>query len=483
MVVRVQNGSVLLRDQAVATSSGCCCGQCPPGETKCASDCCTQEQTCCSGSCCDTVCCNGVCCQPGELCIGGECIQPCSCPDYCMFQMQATGPISTPLWPPFSCELPSPLDAYVAEDDSAVVDCGVEGNFVAGPVGFVLVRTYESKMRFSKQFLAPELLNDAGIPSYFAEYEAGALIRCDLAEGRLRLFLEVYYQIRVAFIDSAVPEGAYGERHIAWLAIKEMPSDCIVVQRPNCGVAEPRRVVFMNAPFEIEASLDSFSGDEILGVTDETIGDQTYVGPCADAIAESFNPSFLVVQRPSCPGVPCTCGTNLNGMRATFDGREFTLGTPHTITEGNTRWQHEIDGTGSYNFYRDTFLPENVDCGLGSFSVPVELITLSLYCGTDSTAVPPVQRWLVDATTVCAPTNVVDCGLVATGFAQRLFNAHIRCGEAAPGCVGPAGGSHIPMGSVVDIVEADGSPFLNPDLPDCGASEFPSFSVGQNCFA
>ena len=92
MVVRIQNGAILLRDQAVATSSGCCCGQCAPGETQCGAECCTQtetccngncctqEQTCCSGSCCDNVCCEGVCCPPGEACVGGECKDAGDCP-------------------------------------------------------------------------------------------------------------------------------------------------------------------------------------------------------------------------------------------------------------------------------------------------------------------------------------------------------------------------------------------------------------------
>lgn len=101
MVVRIQNGSVLLRDDNVTTSSGCCCGQCPEGETQCGPDCCTADEFCCGETCCDqfqsccdgvcitpdetccngepcgNVCCNGVCCAPGEVCIDGQCVNPC----------------------------------------------------------------------------------------------------------------------------------------------------------------------------------------------------------------------------------------------------------------------------------------------------------------------------------------------------------------------------------------------------------------------
>lgn len=88
MVVRIQNGLVLLRDEKVTTSSECCCGQCPTGETQCGEECCTQdetccsgecctyEQTCCSGECCDNVCCNGECCEAGFICCNGICCPP-----------------------------------------------------------------------------------------------------------------------------------------------------------------------------------------------------------------------------------------------------------------------------------------------------------------------------------------------------------------------------------------------------------------------
>lgn len=162
----------------------------------------------------------------------------------------------------------------------------------------------------------------------------------------------------------------------------------------------------------------------------------------------------------SCCAAPCACcQADVTGRTAFFEGQQFTLGTPHEIVVGDTVWAHDA-AYGAYDFYKDTFMPES-DC-VPPFTVPIETITLTLYC-VGST-------WVVEASTYCLPKFVADpvtCEIAAAGYANRLIYGEIPCVTS--------GGGSVPAGAVSNIAEGDGSPFLNPNLPDCGA---PGFSFG-----
>lgn len=411
--------------------------------------------------------------EPGQLAAQRACCcdeegddpEDCFCPDFCVFQIQILLPVQTQTFPSFPC----------AGDGGSYFS---EQIFIPCPPEYTIC---QQVVNFS---FAPFSSSNAGFgASYIGNLHprAGVSARVSLFCIDDSIFLDVVRQVNAFWLPFSLGgSGDGGFIRGYQSATFNLTSECRAIGNKTCVAAliNKRARYLTSVPVEISfdstgTSLGPWQYNDI-----EMEGDQSLIEADVD-------PPFLfrITQRQSCRIVDCNCSTSVNGLKATFDEKEFTLGTPHTIEEGNTRWSHEVDIAGSYNFYKDTFLPENVDCGIGSFSVPVELITLSLYCATDSTADPPVPRWMVEATTVCAPTNVVDCGLVATGFAQRLFNGHIPCYEAEPECVGPPGGAYIPIGSPIDVVEADGSPFLNPELPDCGAANFPSFRIEQNCSA
>lgn len=212
--------------------------------------------------------------------------------------------------------------------------------------------------------------------------------------------------------------------------------------------------------------------------------EDTYIPPqgdpisCGTQLADNFSVTFRITERPACATVECNCGASIDGLKAFFDGQEFTLGTPSSITVGDTVWTHDPDPTtGYYDFFKDTFFPEFADpvCPVPPFTVLTESITHSLYCLGNN--------WLVETTTYCLPREIVDCEIVSPAYAQRLFTANMPCYEASDNCTGPVGGTHIPLGSPQDIVEAEDSPFLNPELPDCGAPNFPDFRIEQDCGA
>ena len=216
--------------------------------------------------------------------------------------------------------------------------------------------------------------------------------------------------------------------------------------------------------------------------------EDTYVPPqgdpisCGTQLADNFSVTFRITERRACTTVQCNCDANLNGLKAFFEGKEFTLGTDEIITEGNTTYEHYNEPiTGAYQFFKTVYSPGDENCPVPP-SV-ISLTDLSLTCETDNSVSPAVVRWLTTVTTSCTPVEIVDCEVVPTGFASRLFTANIPCYEAEDNCTGPVGGTHIPLGSPQDIVEDEDSPFLDPGLPNCGAPNFPDFRIEQACGA
>lgn len=443
----------------------------------------------------------------------------CFCPDFCIYQMQLLSPLQSPRFPQQICEFETFFQVGDREIDFTDSVPELLPSINQTPATAIEYRSENFEFRADRFVPYMSLL-------YSTNFRAEKTTTYNIVPGVNQSFLTTQSTVSVRFYClSSVPESAVVQHALEVLLACEArveqtdvidedgslllgdaalrlsgairyvkrslyfldSGECRTDSDRNCATADPefgsKRKSYAATPLEIEVDLDDTSlgpWQEVDEFIDGEISSLAQPGFDAQA-AFSFPVTLRITQRPSCKVFDCNCSTNIDGLKARFEGKEFILGTPHTITEGNTRWQHEQNIAGAYLFFKDTFLAENVECGIGEFSVPIELNTLELYCVTDSEADPPVQRWVVEATTYCVPTGVVDCDLIPLGYAQRLFNAHIPCYEADGGCTGPPGGSYIPLGQPIDVVEAEGSPFLNGDLPDCGAPGFPSFSIEQDC--
>jgi hypothetical protein len=309
-----------------------------------------------------------------------------------------------------------------------------------------------------------------------ATANAKATLSCNSLEtGQPEFFVDIEFLV---YVPSPSHPNGFPNRQLKKTARFLLPSSCDKKPGATC-LTEPvnQTKKYLNTPVQFTVSNSVAGLGTWTTVFDETNGaNQSRNLPCFNSILENFSATFRITELPACKIVGCNCAASIDGMKAFFDGQEFTLGTPSSITVGDTVWTHDPE-LGSYDFFKDTFLPEFVDpfCPVPPFTIPIESINLSLYCvGT---------TWLAEATTYCLPREIVDCEVVSPAYAQRLFTGHIACFEAGPGCPDRPAGTYIPLGSVQDIVEAEDSPFLNPELPDCGAPDFPDFRIEQACGA
>lgn len=301
-------------------------------------------------------------------------------------------------------------------------------------------------------------------------------------------FLELQYVVSVGvgpFFGFVINYSS--SRNITKYSLRPLSSPCKRKGRGDC-IENPvnssnQTRAYPSLPLEITLSSATDGFGEWQQVSDQQAGlSQDVLTPCLEQLLENFTATFRITERPACTTVQCNCGSNLNGLKALFEGKTFTLGTDEIITDGNTTYEHYNEPiTGAYQFFKTVYSPGDENCPVPP-SV-ISLTDLSLTCETDNSVSPAVVRWLTTVTTSCTPVEIVNCEIVPTGFASRLFTANIPCYEAEDNCTGPVGGTHIPLGSPQDIVEDEDSPFLDPGLPNCGAPNFPDFRIEQACGA
>lgn len=380
------------------------------------------------------------------------------CGDYCLYKLDIVSPL--PLTSP---QIDPCLGFLVSSIDNTVVFCEGQSSY---HISFLEKRQWgQDQPGFYAIYEAIAL----GVVSPYepsSQVEAFVYLYCDFTpefpEGNWFLALRLEAQLATGNIASLIVKTSL--RSLSSACSRKANADCDV---SNIGSQLTRRYLSTPVEFTVTYDNDGFGSWQ----TEDIYIPPGEQFPCGVQLAENFTATFRITERPSCRTVECDCNVNIDGLKVTFEGKEFTLGTFSEITEGDTVWTHEFLG-GIYGFYKTTYYP-------GS-ATPVETIVVSLLCDNSD---PEAPLWLAEITTDCIPFAMVDGELVQTGYAQRAFDAHFLCFEAADDCTGPAGGTYIPLGGFNDVVEAEGSPFLQDGLPNCGAPDVPQFVIEQNCGA
>lgn len=275
--------------------------------------------------------------------------------------------------------------------------------------------------------------------------------------------------------------------------IKELGEPC---RFPNLPLLK-RSFRHLDTPLEItfsanDTSLGPWENYSEVFTDYPSVGEDFSLGPpdpelveiannTLDFLKENFSVTVRVTRRDSCDIAQCNCSLNLYGLKVVYEGKEFTIGTPSQFVEGDTVWAHEVQFGGILSFYRQTFVPENLDIGLPALTTPTEQKFLDLFCTTDEELRP---FWMAEVTTVCQQFTVVDGVLETTHYQQRLFESELLCykGSSAATCPGTAyANQFIPLGSPENILEDEDSPFDNGVNPECNAPDFPDFTISQDC--
>lgn len=487
MVVRIQSGSVLLRDGAVATSSGCCCGKCPPGQVQCGPDCCTQEQTCCSGECCDTVCCNGVCCQPGELCIDGECVGQCLCPDFCIYQTQWLTPLPAPQFPALPCGQSDSFQLTTAP--YAVANC-LPHPFTQISEGYRNASSSFAQTGFFDQRLQGQYLQTFRASAYtgppvvefLAQLQHTLSLNYDIfcedfgADDTPRLFVRLTLSAVTGANGTPASGCVFGEIAVLKSGTYPLPvGECEQHDYRSCLTLDPAynaaRKIYLLAPIGITAGINGTSLGPWQSEETTTEGDTSCVQSCFNEAAGAFSASFRISQRPSCRIVACNCGTDLDGLKATFQGVELTLGTSYDQTFPEDGYDRRITHGSSFGVYYFTqyeILPGNL------FR---DELNIELFCDTDEDADPPVSRWYARFISKC---RVIDEFTNITAETTRTEIGYFVCGESA-GCGGRASGDPIPLGEATEIEEEPGSPVTTDGLDACEPPTRASLSLSEDC--
>ena len=304
--------------------------------------------------------------------------------------------------------------------------------------------------------------------NYIQSAVISAQLQCGVGfDGTPGFFVEVRFSALVAPVISPTKI-----RHIMKSSLIELNSLCRKRQQSLCldETDNRLRAEWTGSSFALSASWNSVAGEpwQTTSVI-EQFNDNNYIGDCFDNLVNGFSATFLFLKRPSCRSVSCSCDTDLDGMRATLDGKEFTLGVTSTpyVNELGEEWG-QIAGNTYEFFYR-----KSVEAPPGSFSVVKRVI---IFCETDGTVSPPVPRWFAQFETTCFDYENGE----QVSETTRTEIGYFPCFESA-GCRGRPVGSPMPLGSPQEIEEVPDSPATPNGLNECTPQPRATITLFENC--
>lgn len=407
--------------------------------------------------------------EPGQLaaqrscCCGeeGEDPKDCMCPDRCMFQAEIIDPLPLGPSPAVPCSLITSDSIAEIIDDSMLC-----GNCFDEAAGYT--RSKIDFYYYGSSYNEPDTLvrcvfsgKYAGGPrnglEVYGWIEAAISMKCDVLEAPASLVISMSFQLSL-----------YNGIQLQRLSSVKL-GECRTISNANCGDFPPIRSVYLDSPVDVTLSLDSANGSPWQYAMDGV--PELLEEPCIQQILENFSATFRITQRHSCRIVDCNCSTNLNGLKATFDGVDLTLGTYYDETTAEDGYDKRIlhyENLGVYYFFRYKILP-------GGFYG--DELSAEVFCDTDEEADPPVARWYVRFFSTC---RVFDEFGDFTAETKRTEIGFFSCGESA-GCNGRAEGESIPLGAPVDVEEIAGSPETTNGLDACAPPARAELAISEDC--
>lgn len=433
--------------------------------------------------------------EPGQLAAQRACCcdeegdnpEDCFCPDCCIYQIEVVSPIATGRRPTLPCVLPTE-NPVITQLGYEVMDCGEEiGGFATGQLSaewdagcglssFVTLRNWR-RVSSSTYTGSDGSFFPIGVPAnvaVFTESRIGVAVYCDssFASGP-KYFVSMSFQVAASAETQQDSRQRSGVLFIRNVDRQELQSpDCVKKANAACDAnSSLNRAAYLQTPIEFSISWDDPDGrewdyDDVWA----QFGDQTDINNCVQAIKDNFSATFRITQRQSCRIVNCDCSTSLDGLKATFEGKEFTLGTEEPYNEFFSGYElvttHYKDFSGNYVFEKYKVL-ESPAGTIGD----VQFATV--YCETDEESDPPVPRWYVRFESICRQ-------FAPDAETKRTEIGYLPCSESA-GCAGRAEGDPVPLGSPIDIEEIEGSPETTDGLNACTPPARADLTIFEDC--
>ena len=435
--------------------------------------------------------------EPGKLaaqracCCDEEGDDPgdCGCPDCCMYQIEVVSPIATGRRPTLPC-VPTTEFPAITQLGYEVMDCGEAiGGYAVGqllaewdPCGlgsFVLLRNWR-RVSSSTYTGSDGSFFPIGVPAsvvVFTEVRVSFAVYCDpsFASGR-KYFVSITFEVALSAQTEQDSRQRSGVLFIRKVDRQELQSPaCVKKANASCqGNSSLIRAAYLQAPIEFSISWDNPGGLEWDYDVSEQFGDQTDINNCVQAIKDNFSATFRITQRPSCRIVACDCSTSLDGLKATFEGKEFTLGTEFPYSETFDDYElvttHYRDFSGDYIFEKYKVL--NTPAGAIS-----DVQSVKVFCETDTEADPQVPRWFAEFVSIC---RTVEPNTNVTAETTRTEIGYFLCSESA-GCAGRSENDPVPLGTAQEIEEIPGSPETTSGKDPCTPPARASLTIFEDC--
>lgn len=214
-------------------------------------------------------------------------------------------------------------------------------------------------------------------------------------------------------------------------------------------------------------------------------GDADPIRECLEAAEEAFVFEVMLTRRDNCCDNSCDCSVEPDGLIATFDGKQFTLGTGdlYTETDGefSDTWSH-VKTFGTTNTYE--FLYQRTSDLSAPSSALRDEKKVTIYCDTDDTLDPPADRWFALFETICRAyepgTGIFEGTEVLAEETKRTEIGYFVCDKSL-GCDGRTQDEIIPLGEPNEIEEIDGSPETTAGTDSCEPPARPTISLAENC--
>lgn len=406
----------------------------------------------------------------------------CYCGDLCLYTIKITAPAALGPVPAVPC---TPEDGQIlALEEAPCADCtGGQGysstssyiEILPPIIGGLLSRQLTGK-RVCTALGAVTLEDESYYPLVNWSAEVSASFKCFTNESN-----EPQYYVAVSLaisIGSDQFQGLFSKSSNVLLA-----TECTTrpASETSCGDENipPRRAEWSGTAIDIDVSWDEVNGaawqyDNGSGALSfSTEAENNFLLSCRDALIPSVSAVFQFAKRQFCRTKECDCGVSLEGLLATFEGVELTIGEYYDETVGSERILHFLSNLdGLLYFIKYTYVDTSLGPAVG------EELKVTLVCETDEESDPQVQRWFAVYESRCTTVDFNTTNITEETIRTEI--GYFEC-EESQGCAGRTEGELIPSGSPQAIEEVDGSPTTTDGLAPCTPPSRASISIAEDC--
>ena len=390
----------------------------------------------------------------------------CSCPGWCLYQLEILSPVSWGPRPTRPCEADVINgvaqsdkifffeDGFYDQCENPETCCGGVTEPVLGIVGHTVSRCYASIVALDT-FSARVVYNS----NLRAIADISVNMRCEndpTNPDSAGIYIDFGFSVFVPGLAGLVP--IYPTRGLVKQATLKLTTYCKSSQSANCLGAEYKSY-FVTTPITFTVS------NESAGLTswnpaltfDTSIGDQSRVTSCFNQLVDNFSATFRITSRPSCKTVDCSGNAFLDGMYVTFGNLlQFPYGASafDSVVLDSSLSQvypdRDADETiywvGPFGYYEYTqYDPDGPEDNDGRYTrllwqQKVEIV---------SDVIDQVQQWVVIFTSL---RKIYDEDGIATHESYDEWVGKIACYEACEDLDNYIdAGDSVPMGEPYDI--------------------------------